>query len=94
MTAKIEVTLEKLKLPIIGMGKIDIMVDGAKVLSMSLGETESAEVTTGKHVVEMLLHGIFERKSKAITISVAENSTAKIRGKYSRMWGNMKLQSN
>lgn len=92
MSTKIEVTLEKLKTPIVGMGKIDILVDGTNVLSLSLGESASAEVSSGKHVVQTILNGIVKRKSKELEVSLEENSTAKILGKYSRIWGNMKLQ--
>ena len=79
-------------MPIAGMGKIDILLDGTNVLSLSLGESASAEVSAGKHVVQTILNGVVKRKSKELEVSIEENSTAKIHGKYSRMWGNMKLQ--
>ena len=92
MSATIEVTLKKLKMPILGMGKIDIVVDGTHVLSLSLGESASAEVSAGKHVVQAILHGVVTRKSKELEVSIEEASIAKVRGEYSRMWGSMKLQ--
>ena len=92
MSAKIEVTLKKLRMPIIGMGKINVLVDGANVFSLSLGESASADISAGKHVVQTILNGVVKRKSKKLEIFTEENSTAKIVGKYSRIWGNMKLQ--
>ena len=92
MSAKIEITLEKLKLPIAGMGQIDILVDGAIVTSLSLGDSVSLTIPAGKHTMQTVLHGVVKRISKELTISVDENSTTKILGKYSRMWGNMKLK--
>ena len=92
MSATIEVTLEKLKRPLVRMGTIDVLVDGSTVLSLSLGESASAEVSAGNHVVQTILHGVFKRKSKELEVSIEENATAKIRGKYSRFWGNIKLQ--
>lgn len=93
MSAKIEVTLEKLKMPVVGMGKIDILVDGTNMISLSLGESTSVEISEGRHVVQAILNGVVKRKSKVLEISVNENSIVKVHGKYSRIWGNMKLQS-
>ena len=93
MSAKIEVTLEKLKMPVVGMGKIDILVDGTNMISLSLGESTSVEISEGRHVVQAILNGVVKRKSKVLEISVNENSIVKVHGKYSRMWWNMKLQS-
>ncbi len=92
MSAKIEVVLEKLKLPIIGMGKIDIFVDGTIVLSLELGESATTDVSLGKHSVQAALNGVVKRKSNKLEISFEENSTVKILGKYSRVWGNLNLQ--
>ena len=91
MSAKIEVTLEKLKIPIVGLGKIDILIDGTVMNSISPGESASVEIPAGKHFVQAILNGVVKRISKNLEISVDENSTIKIHGKYSRLWGNMKL---
>ena len=94
MPAKMVVTLKKLKMPIAGLGKIDICLDGSPILSMSLGESAVAEVAAGRHVVMAILDGVFKRRSKQLEIFIEENSTAKIDGKYSRIWGNMKLHQS
>lgn len=92
MPARIDFTLEKLKMPIVGLGKIDILIDGTIVNSLSLGESVSVEIPAGNYVVQAILNDVVKRISKKLEVSVNENSTIKILGKYSRLWGNMKLQ--
>lgn len=92
MPARIEVVLEKLKMPIVGMGKIDILVDGDHLFSLSLGECASAEVSAGKHGAQAVLNGVVKRTSKELMVSAEENATERIYGRYSRMWGSIKLR--
>ena len=92
MPAIIEVELEKLKMPIVKVGKIDILIDGSNVLSLFLGESSSIEVSVGKHVAQAILHGVVTRKSNELVLNVEEASAIRISGKYSRIRGNIKLK--
>ena len=92
MSAKIEIALEKLKMPVVGIGKTDILIDGAIINSLLPGESASAEIQPGKHIVQAILNGVVKRMSKEIEPTIDEKSTVKIYGKYNRLRGNLKLQ--
>jgi len=63
------------------------------VASLSLGGSKTVEVSAGEHTVKAILHGVIDRKSKVLEVSVKENSTVKIMGTYSRMHGDLQLSS-
>lgn len=92
MTAKLEVNLEKLKMPIVGLGKIDILLNDENVLSLELGESATIDVSPGEHVIQGILNGVVVRKSKLFKVSFDEKSTINMIGKYSRLWGNMQFK--
>lgn len=92
MSANIEVILKPLKLPIVGMGRIDIVCDNIVVSSGELGETVQVELPAGPHKIHLLLHGVFKRQSRSVNIDLEENTTTKFIAKYSRLWGTMKMK--
>jgi len=93
MSTQLEIKLKRLIIPIFGIKGIDILVDDAIVASLSLGESKTVEVSAGEHTVKAILHGLIDRNSKVLEVSVKENSTVKIIGTYSRMFGNLQLSS-
>ena len=91
MKGKLEIELAELKGPITGLGEIEILIDGESELSLPLGRADSVEKPPGSYVVQLLLNGMVKRKSKKLKITIAEGESIKLIGKYSRLWGNMKL---
>lgn len=91
MTAHIELDLQRLRGPLIGNYNIELLVDGEAVCSASLGKKVAVEVDPGKHEVQALFHGIITRRSKVINVAVSPDSTTRVTGGYSRLWGNVQL---
>ncbi len=93
MSTNLEIKLKKLILPIFGIKGIDILVDGDIVASLPLGGSKTVEASAGNHTIKAVLHGVVDRESKELEISIKENSTVKIIGTYSRIQGDIQLSS-
>lgn len=92
MSDKVELDLRKLTGPLLGKHTVALMVDGDLVCSTSLGEKVAVEISPGEHEIQTFFCGILKRKSNIVCVAVAPDSTAKVTGKYSRLWGNIRLQ--
>ncbi len=72
---------------------IELVIDGETKGVVKFGESITVDVTQGNRLVHVVSHTTIKRKSKAILVSVSENQTSYIEGKYSRMWGNIKIKA-
>jgi glycine/serine hydroxymethyltransferase len=90
--AAITVTLADIKM-LAGVKGIDVLVDGDPQTTLQFGETVTVEVEPGHRAVQAILHGVVQRKSKTLFVLVPEGGHVAIVGKYSRLWGTIKLAS-
>lgn len=93
MTAKIEFDIQKVRGPLVGKNNVELLVDGKGVGSGSFGQTIVADLAPGRHHIQAILHSWIKRESKSLEVDVAPNSTVKITGKYSRLWGNVRISA-
>ena len=91
MAATIRVSLLGLKMPVAGLRGIEILVDGEIRADLQLGESAALEVLPGQHQIGAILNGVVSRRSKQLSVAVADGDEVNVIGKYSRLWGNLRL---
>jgi hypothetical protein len=65
-----------------------VLVDGAEVGAMRIGETARFAVAGGEHELRVAMKvGLITRKTNRLRLTVAEGASAIVAGKYSRLWG-------
>ncbi len=92
MPAAITVTLADIKM-LAGVKGIDLLVDGIPQTTLQFGKTVTVEVEAGPRAVQVILHGVVQRKSKRLIVLAPEGGHVSVVGKYSRLWGTIKLTS-
>lgn len=78
---------------LVGMKGIELLIDGNRVDIFEFGETRVFDIPVGKHVARVYLHGVTDRLSKPLNFTIDHNQTIYIEGTYSRMWGNISLNT-
>lgn len=91
MASKIKLTLKNPGF-LIGVQGIHFILDGEFQAEMQFGESREFETAPGEHVAQLILYGMAERSSKELRFSLKEGQHAAIEGKYSRLWGNIKMK--
>lgn len=91
MSSEIEVSLAAVKM-LAGVQGIDVLVDGEPQASLQFGETTILPVAPGRRAIQVLLRAVFNRRSNVLSVNVAEGERVVVVGKYSRLWGSIKLK--
>lgn len=92
MAAALTFTLADIKM-LAGVKGIDLLVDGVPRTTLQFGETVTIEVEPGQRSVQVILHGVVPRKSKVLHVLAPDGGDVAVMGKYSRLWGTIKLTS-
>jgi hypothetical protein len=90
MAAKLAITLTDPGF-IVGVQSIDFMLDGNHQESMQFGDRKQLEIAAGEHTAQVILRGLLTRTSNELKFSADEDQSVRIKGKYSRRWGNISL---
>lgn len=91
MTGRIEISLQRTAL-LLGVRGIEIHLDGEPVDTIGFGATRTISCPPGEHTVQLVLQALFfRRRSNRLAIVVPEGGGVAIMGRYSRMWGNLRL---
>lgn len=91
MTARLEFNIRQLKGPLICKPSVELLIDGEGVGTGNFGDTIVVEVTPGIHQVQAFQHSLIKRTSNVLEVEVSPNSTITITGKYSRLWGHVRI---
>ena len=75
-----------------GVNGIHVLIDGERCRTTQFGETVEFDVSPGPHTFQAVLDAVLERPTKVLELQVADDTTVSINGKYSRLWGNIKLK--
>jgi len=91
MSSEIKVSLAAVKM-LAGVQGIDVLVDGEPQASLQFGETTILTVAPGRRAIQVALRAVFNRTSNVLPVTVAEGERVMVVGKYSRLWGSIKLK--
>lgn len=91
MAAQLSVHIAALKLPLFGVGGIDVLVDGQIAASTEFGRTATVELAPGAHNVAVLSRGVINRTSNTVTVNAADGQCTAMTAKYNRFLGTFKL---
>jgi hypothetical protein len=91
VAAQLSVHIAPLKLPLIGMGGIDVLVDGQFAAITDFGQTATVDLAPGVHNVAVRLRGVIYRTSNSVTVHAADGQCTAATAKYNRFFGTFKL---
>jgi len=91
LSSEVKFTHKDIKM-IVGIKGVEILVDGKEQTAIEFGETVTFDVEPGEREIRTILYGVADRESKALKVTAIEGEKVAIKGKYSRLWGNIKLK--
>jgi len=91
MSSNIDFSLADIRM-LAGVEGIDVLIDGQKRATLQFGDTATFEVEAGERTLQTVLHGMLNRRSNVLTLFVEEGGHVAAIGRYSRLWGNIKLK--
>lgn len=91
MAARLKLTVRSPGL-LLGVRKIEVLLDGEPVDAVQFGQTSSLEIAPGDHTAQIVLHAVFKRRSNVLAFRVADDEDRAISGKYSRLWGSLRIR--
>lgn len=91
MTARLTIALRSPGL-ILGVRGIDVLLDGEPVHTIGFGETTTVECAAGDRTLQLKLNAVLNRRSNTLRLTVADGEERALAGRYSRMWGTLRLR--
>ena len=91
MVGKIHVALRNVGF-LVGVKGIRVFINGQVQETLQFGESLEKEAEPGEYAVHVELLGVVTRASNVLSIAVEDGQLVKVEGKYSRLWGNVKLK--
>jgi hypothetical protein len=91
MPARLTITIKSPGL-LLGVRGIEILLDGQTVDTVRFGEACRIECAPGDHTLQARLRAVLSRRSNVLRITAVDGDDRIVTGRYSRMWGTLKLE--
>jgi hypothetical protein len=91
LVGKIQVALHPISI-LFGVQGIRVFINDQLQETIQFGGVFTADAHPGQYSVHVELLGVVNRSSKQLLLNVEDGMQVNVEGKYSRVWGNIKLR--